>query len=147
MQHVCQRFRVHQAVFDGDIEQSAERKSVSAGGIGIQRLRQFLVQGDANFSNILPHCGNRWPLRRLIRRQSTADRIDTESKQTIELWIKTFQSEHTIMQKIPIECFEMSDVKNDAMALGNGAIVKRIGIHDGKKLVGFLTGGRYFLNY
>ena len=141
MQHVGQRLSMHQAVFDGDIEQSAEWKSIPAGRIGLQCFRQFCIQRCSDFLNIVPYRENRWPLRRLICWQTTPNRIDAKSKEAIELWIKTFQSKRTIMQKIPIERLEMSDVENDAMALGDGAIIKGVGIHDGEKLIGFLARG------
>ena len=63
MQHVGQCFRVHETVLDGHVEQSAQRKSVATGGVGIgKRVLEFLVQGSSNFADIIPNCGNRWPV-------------------------------------------------------------------------------------
>jgi hypothetical protein len=49
--------------------------------------------------------------------------------------MKALQSQHAIMQQIPVEGLQMTDVENDAMTLGNGAVVKRVGMNDGKQFV------------
>jgi len=88
----------------GNIEQSAERKSI------LQRNRNpalpaIFIQAARIFRTYsVP--GKRWPLRWPICRQSTADRINAESKETIELWMKAFQSKRTIAEKVPIERFK-----------------------------------------
>src|SRR5258708_28088557 len=43
--------------------------------------------------------------------------------------MKTFQAERPFAEKIPIECFQMSDIEDDAMTLRNGTLVQRVGLH------------------
>ena len=138
MQHVGQGFDMHEPVFDGHVEQSGEWE-IRRGRRNRNRVvRQFFVESGAILSYVIltssmeGHC-------RLIAGQAAVHGIDTESKEVIELGMKSFQAEQRA-QKIPVEGFEVTDIKDDAMAFGDGALIDRIGIDDGKKLIGLLTG-------
>ena len=54
--------------------------------------------------------------------------------------MKAFQSEDAFVEQIPIEGLEMSDIEDDAVPLGDGAIVEKIGLDHAKQVVGALAG-------
>src|SRR5579871_243061 len=68
------------------------------------------------------HWVTRYPQDRYRRR--TSDRIG----------IETLQAEDFV-QQVPIEGLQMSDIKDDAMALRNGALVKGTGADDTKEFI------------
>ena len=78
----------------------------------------------------------RRPVRRLVRGKATIHRIDSEGEEVVKAGIEGLQLEGVMPQKIPIERLEMSQVEYVPVPLGNGAIVKRLGVDDLKKLVG-----------
>ena len=43
--------------------------------------------------------------------------------------MKAVQAQRPFAEKIPIECFQMSDIEDDAMTLRNRALVNRVGLH------------------
>src|SRR5438105_6704696 len=83
MQHVGEGFRMHQPMFNGHVEQLAEAESVV-------RLRQGRyvesgVERFANAANVIAHGFHRWPVSRLIGRQSAIHRINAKGKQVVEI--------------------------------------------------------------
>src|SRR5579872_3813429 len=135
---------MHQPVLDGDVEQSLERKTIATmnAGLGICRhfCVQLFIQRRPDVPHVLANSRERGPVRRLVRGQSATHRINAEREQTIELRMKALQTENIFMQQVPIESLEVSNVENDAMPLGDGAVVHRLGFHDGKKCVAFPAG-------
>src|SRR5882757_5620129 len=63
------------------------------------------------------------PVRWLIGRQAATYRVDSECEKLIEGRIKGLQPECALRQKIPIEGFDVADVKNNPMPLGNRPVV------------------------
>src|SRR6202041_1688003 len=58
--------------------------------------------------------------------QPAADRIDAEGKEPVQLGLHTLQTEDTIPEQIPIERFEVSDIKDNAVALWDRPLVEEI---------------------
>src|SRR5215468_8787691 len=67
-----------------------------------------------------------WPVQRAIRWQTAADGIDAECKKLIEGGIERSKPKSTTAQKIPIESVHMAEIKNQAVAFGDGTIVKSL---------------------
>ena len=64
MQHVGQRFRMHEAVLNGYVEQSAQGKSVAGGMVRIaKRIRELVVQNCSDFPDVVLHRSKRRPVR------------------------------------------------------------------------------------
>jgi hypothetical protein len=60
--------------------------------------------------------------------------------------MKALASENAFVKQIPIEGFEMADIKDDAVTFGDGAFVEGIGIDHSKQVVSALTGVRELLD-
>jgi hypothetical protein len=76
-----------------------------------------------------------WPIGWLIIRQASAHRIYTERKQAIQFRLKRRKIENPLAQQIPVEGFQMSNVKNDAVPLRNGPVVKGLRPDDVEQLI------------
>src|SRR5580704_5115786 len=143
MQHVGQRFRVHETVLNGHVEQSDQRKSIAGWNAGIaKRIRQLLVQNGSHFSHIVSNGGDRRPVRRLISGQSASNRVDAKSEQPVILGIKALESKNALVKKIPIESLQMADIEDDPVTFRNGAFVEKFGLDQSEQVVGALTGVR-----
>jgi hypothetical protein len=81
VQHVRQRFRMHQPVFDSYVKQLVPGLS----GRVIQRhSSQSVIEGAADLTYILTHLIQRRPIGWLVCRQSAVNWIDAKSKQVVE---------------------------------------------------------------
>ena len=74
------------------------------------------------------------PVVGLIRRQTPSHRVDAEGEKPVELGVKACQTAGTAEQVL-IECFQVADVEDDAVALLNGAIIHRFGPDDPEEFV------------
>ena len=120
MQHVRQRLGMHQPMFDRDVQQECRRSSRPSADSRAPR------QASREPIPIALDLRPRGPIRGLIRRQAAIHRIDAEREQSIELRIEDLHVRDARAKKIPIERFQMPDVENDPMPLGDGALVQRI---------------------
>ena len=139
MQHVTQRLGMHQPMLDRHVRQQLRRKSA------LRRVRQInllepIIDCLPQPPIVLTHLGDRRPVARLIGRQSAADRINSKRKQTIELWIEGLNPQQPLAQQVPVEGFQMTYIKNDAMPLANRALIERTSANDFKELIGFIPG-------
>src|SRR5688572_4327365 len=114
MEHIRQSFSVHQAMFDRDV-QKLLRNVVPL---------KHLVKRLTNFVPVLLDLRHSGPILGLIRWQSSVDRIDSKSEESIQCGVASLAA----LKQIPIERFEVSDVEDDTMPLWNRTVVKRIGV-------------------
>ena len=118
----------------GDIEQLGGLKSVvrfrqdCSIQLGIERL--------ANAADIIAHRFHRWPVRRSVRRQASIHGIDAKGKQMVELGVEGLQIQNAFAKQVPIEGFEVTNIEDDPVPLGNRAIVERFGLYQAEELVG-----------
>jgi hypothetical protein len=75
------------------------------------------------------------PVRRLVGRQASANGIDSKSKKLIKCGVKGLQAKRSLRQQIPVESFNVPNIKNDAMALGNRPIIQRVFPYDTEHVV------------
>jgi hypothetical protein len=113
---------MHQPVFDSDIEQAAMFETRKTGIIrsegaqrGIDRFAQSRV--------VTLYLLDPGPIFRLVIRQAPVDWVNAEGEELIEIRIERRKSQRS-KQKVPIESFEMAQVKNDTVALGDRAVVE-----------------------
>jgi len=124
MQHVGERFNVHQPMFNRYVEQSGQRKAVR-GCAGIESYPlKLMVEGTADIAYIIADRVLGGPVRRQIGWKLAANRIDAEGKETIIFGVDAPQSKGALAEQIPIKGFEMSDIKDDAVPLGNRPFIK-----------------------
>src|SRR6266403_1954072 len=133
VQHVAQRFGVHQAMFDGDIEQAAMFEALQAGVFRSGRP-QRVVQRAAQSGRVAPYFFWRWPIFREVIRQTSLHGIDAEGEESIEIGIERSKSEW-LKEKVPIECLQMTQIENNTVALGNGTVVEGFGPDNFKQFV------------
>ena len=88
-----------------------------------QRARNSLIQLVLQSFGIEIHFVALRPIRRLVCRQAAADRIDAKRKKLIEERMKRLQAKGALPEQIPIESFDVSDIKNDAMPLGDRPVI------------------------
>jgi hypothetical protein len=127
MQHVSQSFEMHQPVLDGYIEQSSQGKAVTSFGITSEiSARELFVESRPGSVHITVHMIERRPISGNVSGQASVDRIDAEGEQPIQFGLRTLQSEDAIPEQIPVERFEVSDIKNDAVALRDRPLVEEV---------------------
>jgi hypothetical protein len=71
----------------------------------------------------------------LVGGQSTAHGIDAECKETVELSVETLRAEDVIAKQIPIERLKVSYIKDDAVTLGDWALIESILANQREKLI------------
>ena len=66
--------------------------------------------------------------------------IDAEGEKAVKIRIKGLNPKHTLAKQVPIESFEMPNVKNDSVPLGNRAFIERTGLYDAEQFIRAFTG-------
>jgi len=115
---------MHQTVFDGGPEDLIVRRPIQALLHCVSD--SAVVRMDFRFSR---------PIRGLVIGQVSVDGIDSEREEPIELRMEGFHPKPARTDEIPVERFNMSEVKHNAMALSDGPLVKRIGADHLKQFI------------
>src|SRR5271168_5019285 len=115
--------------------QQGSVRDFRSGGLRSARCMQCLVQRLPYSPVVLLHAGDVGPVSGSIGRQTVADRIDSKCEKLVECCVarREVQSRR---EKVPIKRLQMSQVKDQTMALGYGAVVKRIRRQAFKQRVG-----------
>src|SRR5713101_3300955 len=107
-------------------------------------MRQSLLDGRVEFGAnplvVRRDFRARWPVSRLVARQTGADRVYAESKKLIKGSMKPAQAECTLAQEIPVECLDVAQIKNYPVAFLDRAFVKRFVAQNLEKLVSGTSG-------
>jgi len=82
----------------------------------------------------------RKPIRRTVVGQAAPQRINIKSKEFVECRMEWPQTECAVAEKVPVECFEMSDVKNDAVSFRNRPVIENLRPRDAKDRVRVVAG-------
>src|SRR6266851_3004940 len=61
--------------------------------------------------------------------------VDAEGKELIKFRMETGSPENSLPEEVPVERLQMPDVKDDAMPLGDGTLVKKFGPNQIKQTV------------
>src|SRR5207302_3087349 len=133
MQHIGQGFGMHQAVFDGHLEEEAilqERLGRVVERSELQTCVERLPQPVLVRLDLRPP----WPVRWLVSGYFAAYRINPKGKQPIELLVKRVQPKHIAAQQVPIERFQMSEVEDDEGPFRHRSVIERLEAHDGERL-------------
>src|SRR5262249_54460809 len=113
-QHVRQRLEVHEAMFDGHVQRKDAARLTRNGA-----AYKLLVERGARRGAVVANLGDGWPIRRSIIRQISVDGIDSEREEFFEARMQWRAVADLLRQQIEVESLEVSDVKDDAMTLGN----------------------------
>jgi hypothetical protein len=100
-----------------------------------QSARDRLIQLAFELVVVAIYFSSRRPIGWLVGRQATAYRIDSKGKKLIEGRVKRLQPKAALRQQIPIEGFDVTNIKNNAMPLGNRAVVQSIFANDAEYIV------------
>ncbi len=138
VQHVRQRLRMHQPVFDGHFQHGDQLRMPFLGTL--QRVLDCAIQLIPQAPVVTLDFFARRPIRRRVRGQSPIHWVNAKRKQLIKCPLKRSQSESALRQQIPVERFYMANVEYDPMSLWNRAVVHRLFAHDAKYLVGSRAG-------
>jgi hypothetical protein len=130
VQHVGEGFGVHQAMFDGHVQQFLRDIAGSPS--------QARIQIAAHTRIVTPHLFGGRPIRGLVRGQIGRIRIDAKRKQPVEPGMKCRHIQRAA-QQVPIERLQMAEVEYDAMPFRNGALVQRRRIDQIEEAVGLRT--------
>ncbi len=97
MQHVGQRFDMHQPMLNRYIQQSAQRKTVARLRVGIETyLCEILVESAADTAYVIADGVQGGPVGGQIGGKSAADWIDAEGKEPIKFGMSALQPEDGI---------------------------------------------------
>src|SRR5262249_31194257 len=116
MQHVRKGLGVHKPMLDCDPKELVMRRVVQA---AIHRLAHVAV--------VLQYLSFTRPVAGFIIRKVSGSGINAKCKQPIEFFLTGIHCEWTGTYEIPVKSFEMPEVENDAVSLGNRTIVKSFG--------------------
>lgn len=137
MQQVGESFRMHQAMFDGGIEHLHQL------GMAFFRALKGVLDGVIEFFThavvIAVNFLRRGPIFGSVGWQSTADGIDSEREKFIEDSMEGAQTESALRKEIPVKGFEVTQVENDAVSLGDGPLVESLFANQLEKFVGTRT--------
>src|SRR5215813_11421015 len=106
---------MHETVFDGGPEDLIVRCTIQALVHCVSD--SSVVRMDFRFSR---------PIRRLVIGQASVHGVDSKSEEPVELRMEGFHPEPAHTDEIPVERFNMPEVKHNAMALSDGPFVKGI---------------------
>jgi hypothetical protein len=96
-----------------------------------------IIESVANVKVIGVDLGDLGPVGRLVLRKSAIDGINAEGKEMIEAFVRRSQAQRLTCDQIPVKCFEVADVKDDPVPLGNGPVVQSAGSHDPEQVIGY----------
>ena len=125
---------MHQTMLDGNVQQ--QRGLGRLFGERIERVGQPDIQRIANAQPVGLHLFARRPIRGHVRGQAASHRIDAKREELIELRMKGRQAKMTRAKQVPVEGLQMPNVKNYAVALGDGPVVQSLRANDRKQFVG-----------
>jgi hypothetical protein len=124
---------MHQAMLDGSLKHFEKLR------MAFTRMFQSGLNGRIQrfaYAEIVSvHFSSRGPVEWAVRRQTTADWIDSESKKLIEGRLERVKTKRAAPQKVPVERFHVAQIENKAMAFGDWAIVKSFSADEGKDLI------------
>ena len=120
---VGQGFRVHQPVF----ERHSQQRLRSLAGIA--------VHPGSNIRNIPAYDKGIGPLRCSFAGQLALRRVNSECKQVVQLRGDGVLPQMAFSHKIPVKCFEMTEIENQPMTVGNGPVIQGLRKYLGKQAV------------
>jgi len=134
VEKVGERFGVHQAVLDGDVQERSVcnlRGEFGARGAGAQGIVQAAADGVGVFANL----GLARPVRGLVGGKISLRGVNAEGKEMIERGVVRIEGEGALAEQIPVECFQMAEVEDQAVTFGDGASIESLGSDEGKERV------------
>src|SRR5689334_22234790 len=87
------------------------------------RTIQKLIDGPPHSVVVGDDLLNPGPVGRLILRQASAYRVDAECKQPIEPGVERRLSEGRGADHVPVECFKVAEIEDDAMPFRDWTLV------------------------
>src|SRR5437588_12871119 len=114
---------MHQPVLDGGIKHGQKLRMPFSRMF--QRPLECRIELRAQPLIVRSDLRTRRPIARLIRGKSAANWIDSKCEKLIEGRIKSAQSEGSLAQKIPVERFHVTQIKNNPMTFGDRPFVER----------------------
>src|ERR1700733_535824 len=124
MQHIRQSFRMHQTVFDRDVQQSLWR--LIPAPVAELPIHKRRIKRRPNAIQVALDLRLSRPVRRLIGWQTAVDRVDAECEKMVKLGIARFGGRKTGMKEVPIERLQVAEIENDPVSLRDGALIQRV---------------------
>ncbi len=128
VQQVSERFGVHMPVLDRHLEQP---------GIEIIEVR---IDPRACIGDVSPYFCLGRPISGGVRGRSAGRGIDSAFEQLVELWMKGRRVHTAAREQIPVERFEVPEIKNQPVAFGDGPLVESRRRDDVEEVVRLLSG-------
>ena len=134
MQHVGERFRVHQTMLDRDVKHLHQLR------MAFFRALESMLDGLIKFFTqalvVALDFRARRPIFGRVRWKAAADGVDPERKKVVESSMEGTQPESPLRQEVPVEGFDVAYVENDAVALGDGPVIEGLFADQLEKLIG-----------
>src|SRR2546430_8310908 len=102
----------------------------------LQRMLDRAVQLLAQTPVVAFDLFARRPIRRGVRWQSAAHRVNAKRKQVVERPLKRPQPKRALREQVPIKSLDVSNIENNAVSLGDGPVVHRLFASHAKYLIG-----------
>src|SRR5437764_14987010 len=118
MKHVSQRFGMHQPVLDGDVQQQFRTEFISAVVIQCD-ITEYRIHMVPHLPHIVADRLDGRPVRRLVVRQASIDRINPKRKESIEFGMKRRPIDQSFPQQVPIKSLKVAYVEDDPMTFWN----------------------------
>src|SRR6266446_6684490 len=141
VEHIGESFRMHQAVFIDGAQKSFRGKAVRFGGEWEKASVESVVDQVAESLHVVADFVKRWPITGLIGGKATVHRIDSKREKLVERRCARFHGKQLGAKNVPVEGFQMANVKNDAIAFGDRPFVERIFANNLEEAVG--VGSRF----
>ena len=132
MEHVREGFGVHQTMFNRDFENQSILEIFGSFKVS---FFEEIVDRPSDAQVICVDLGDNWPVRRRVAGQSTVDRIYSKCKEVIKRLVKRVQTQRGPCQKVPVECFEVSKIKNDSVPFNDRPFIDRLRVQHRKECV------------
>lgn len=133
MNHIGEGLGVHETVLDGDFEHGGQL-GMTLGWMS-ERFVDGGIQLAANAGYIAVDFIAPRPIGGSVLGETAVNGIDAEGEESIEGALKRREAKRAVAEQVPVESFNVAEIKNDAMAFGNGAIVNRLFANDLEQLI------------
>src|SRR6185436_18361576 len=101
----------------------------------VVRFQQTSIDRTPNFCVVFPDLRNGRPVPRLVLRKIAGCRIDAECKQMVKLTIERRHAVQTCGDQVPVKGLYVSEIKNNAMPLGDWSLVQRPGLKHAENFI------------
>lgn len=115
---------MHEAMLNRHVKECSIGKKRFSGSQCAETSQGF-IKSLAYAPTVIFHPSDAWPISRLVGREAAIHGINSEGEELVERGVMRLEA-CCPAEKVPIERFEMAEVKDQALTFGDRAAVERI---------------------